>query len=440
VCSSDLAEWPDAYVPDHRIKIVISGTDSFLLNIALTTSLFHRCEQFSTNWCPFYEYKRVVGGTFESYKSSGGLFASDDIPEFIQAALVENLLRTIRHCAFDASRPNAYTDRLMDVSPAIIYKAIVSILKCTAEKSIKKHFTEYSNEKNILNFGEAVSNWRKEDKRELKKRVAEAMSVYDDFVGIDHPAETIEALIAFLTQVDCLAETYSTSANSGGASRVKDTLYYFSQAALMSYAALETVKGIMELSDINQADFERGIRQAAEGFINESIVIAHVLRCADKGDEVFRYRDERLREVDIVVKNFAARTVRLIEIKSKGQIETGAVFANEARHLYDDGVLANLGISDEYTVSRIVVYYGESKIIEHENGNLILTNIEDFTCHQRNWEAFAERLPYAKYIDRKVRRIADCGEPETLLGELAEAKRIVDAAPRKEPKQSKGKH
>ncbi|MDR1061888.1 MAG: AAA family ATPase [Clostridiales bacterium] len=387
-----VAEWPDAYVPDHKIKIVISGTDSFLLNMARVTSLFHRCEQFSANWCSFDEYKRITGASFEEYKSSGGIFASDGMPEFIQAALVENLLRTMRHCAFDASRPNAYTDRLLDVSAAIVYKVIVSVLKCTAEKSIKRHFAEYANEKNVLDFGEAVSNWTKEDKRDLRKRVAEAMAVYDDFNGIDYPAETVEMLIAFLLQVDCLTEAYSAAANFGGAG-VKDALYYFSQAALMSYAAGETVKDALELSDINQAEFERGIHQAAEGFINESVSFAHVLRSAKKSDEVFRYRDEKLREVDIVVKNFADKTVRLIEVKSKGRIDVRTIFANEARHLYDDGVLANLGISDEYAVSRLVVYCGDSKIIEHQKGNLALAGIEDFICHQRDWELFAGQLP-----------------------------------------------
>jgi predicted AAA+ superfamily ATPase len=373
-----VAEWPDAYVPDHKIKIVISGADSFLINIARVTSLFHCCAQFSANWCSFDECRRVTGATFDMYKTSGGIFASESMPEFIQAALVENLLRSMRHCVFDASRPNAYTDRLLDVNAAIIHQAIISILKRAVEKSIKRRFVEYANEKNLLEFGEAVSNWTKDEKRELKKHVAEALEIFDGFEGIEHPLATIDMLIAFLLQVDVLMETCGAM----GFGDVKDKLYYFSQAALMSYAVEETVKGLLKLRGINHVEFERGVRQAAEGCINESIVFAHVLRDAGQKDEVFRYRDAKLREIDIVVKNFMKKTIKLIEVKSKDKIDVGTVFKNEARNLYDDDVLSNLGVSDEYAVKRFVVYFGESKVVERQKGDLALANIEDFICRQ----------------------------------------------------------
>jgi predicted AAA+ superfamily ATPase len=367
------AEWPDRYVTGKQIKIIISGTDSFLLNLARATSLFHRYEQFSTNWCSFEEYRRIHSLPFRSYKTEGGIFKiKDNMSEFIQSAIVTNLLHTIKHSSFDTEYQNAYSDRLIGVNAAAIYKAIVSILKCTVEKPIKKHFAEYANDKNILDFGEAVSNWTKDDKYDLRNRVADAMTLYNDFDGIEHPHAVIETLIAFLRQIDCLTATYSTPAING----VKDTLYYFSQPALMSFAIDETLKGVLELGDINHVEFERGIRQAAEGFINESIVFAHVLRGAKKKDEVFRYRDEQFREIDIVVKNFSNKTVQLIEVKSKDKLDVNSVFSNEARHLYDDEVLAKLGINNEYKISRIIVYLGDSKILNHDKGNLALENIE----------------------------------------------------------------
>jgi hypothetical protein len=58
------ADWSDEYTPDHKIKIIIAGTDSFLLNIAKSTSLFHRYEQFQANWCSFAEFSRIKSNNY----------------------------------------------------------------------------------------------------------------------------------------------------------------------------------------------------------------------------------------------------------------------------------------------------------------------------------------------------------------------------------------
>ena len=46
---NESAEWADKFVPCNRIKIVISGTDSFELWLAMGRALYHRYVRFSTN-------------------------------------------------------------------------------------------------------------------------------------------------------------------------------------------------------------------------------------------------------------------------------------------------------------------------------------------------------------------------------------------------------
>ncbi|MCL2814038.1 MAG: AAA family ATPase, partial [Oscillospiraceae bacterium] len=58
---NESAEWADMFVPRYRIKIIISGTDSFMLWTAQKTSLFHRYVLFAANWNSYPEYKRVIG-------------------------------------------------------------------------------------------------------------------------------------------------------------------------------------------------------------------------------------------------------------------------------------------------------------------------------------------------------------------------------------------
>jgi predicted AAA+ superfamily ATPase len=379
------AEWPDVYVPANRIKIIISGTDSFLINIARGTSLFHRCVQFSTNWNSYDEYRKIQGKSYEDYKAAGGIFIAEPMPEFIQAAVVKNLLHTLEHCVDDAGRTNEYTTRLGSIDDATIYKAIVSILKCSVEADIKRHFVKYANDKNIMDFGPAIQNWTKQSKQDVKKQVAEALSVYSDFKSVKNPEWAIEALISYLVKIGCLGESFVATSDIGG---IRENIYYFTHNALMYYAVQETINGAIKIGGANSRAFQDGIKQAAEGYLNESIVFAHVLisvsgRVDIKDlfkETVFKYRDFD-REIDVVDIDHTKKILRLIEVKSKSKIDVNRVFKNEARHLYDDEVLKNIGADDEYAISRIIVYQGESKAIPHPKGNLILSNIEEFLCN-----------------------------------------------------------
>ena len=383
------AEWADSWVPQNRIKIIISGTDSFLLWLARGTSLFHRYEQFSTNWNSFAEYKRITGNSYDEYKTAGGIFTIEPMPEFIRAALVENLIRSIEHYFDDANRTNEYTSRLYGIDAAVIYKAVISILKCAVELDLKRHFMKNANTKNIVDLGNAVSGWSAKEKHDIKERVAESLAVYEDFIGIEKPKWVIEVLVEFLMKIGCLTKTFTAPSDFGGN---RDELYYFSHNAIMYYAVEETIGGVLSLGGINKDEFTSGIKQAAEGYLNESIVFAHVLVGAGKDDKVFKYRDAQNREVDIVVINRETNTLRLIEVKSTNNINDKSVFIDEARHLYDDEILDNIGVSNSFTVSRIVVYKGENHIVSHEKGDLLNLNIEDFISHSDDLTAYLTRI------------------------------------------------
>jgi predicted AAA+ superfamily ATPase len=373
------AEWADLFVPMYGIKIIVSGTDSFLLWFSRGTSLFHRYVQFSANWCNYAEYKRVQDKTFEDYKTRGGIFTSDTAPEFIRSAVVDNLLHSIDHCLEDANRTNEYTGRLYGIDAAVIYKAIISILKCAVELDIKNHFIKNADARNIMDLGDAISGWSAIDKRDIKERVAESLDIYSEFKGIDRPELVIEALVSFLVKVGCLVEAFSATSDFGGNRR---ELYYFSHNALMYYAVQETINGVLSLDGINRTDFQRGIRQAAEGYLTESIVFAHILHAAGPGEKVFKYRDLDEREIDTVVINRQEKTIHLIEVKSRSEIDARSVFTDEAQHLYNDEIIKNIGIGDDFDITRVVVYSGENREIPHAKGNLKLANIEEFICRQ----------------------------------------------------------
>lgn len=381
------AEWADILTPCHRIKIVISGTDSFLIWTAQKKSLFHRFEDFPTNWNSFPEYAKVMEKPYDTFKREGGIFTKDTMPDFIQSAVVDNLLHTIAHCMDDAGRTTFYTDYLYGINETVIYKAIISILKCVAEDTIKKHFVEHAGKMNISDLGEAVSGLTTTEKRDIKARVAESIDLYKGFTPIEKPLDVINALIEFLVKIGCLIK-YSSGTNEFGE---KESLA-FTHNALMNYAAEETIRSLRNIKNINESIFDESIRQAMEGALNENVVLAHILQAVKSGTDVFKYRDADSREVDVVIINRDTKTVRLIEIKSKTSIDEKYVFDNEARHLFDDNILKNIGVGDDFTVTRILVFRGKTSVAFRNGEHLLLVNIEDLLMEHRDINRYLDGL------------------------------------------------
>ena len=380
------SEWADIYVPMYRIKIIVSGTDSFLFWLAKSSSLFHRYVQFSATWVNYSEYKRVLGKNYADYKTSGGIFTSESIPEFIRTALVENLIRSIEHCFDEANRTNEYTSSLIGIDAAVIYKAIISILKCAVESDIIRHFVKNSENRNIIDLGSAISDYSAKEKREFKERVADALDIYTNFTGVENPKHVIESLINFLVKIDCLAE-FRTGMSDNGKSQ---TTYTFTHNALMNYVTWETVQGILNLEDVNKPEFVDAIHQAAEGVVSETIVNAHIIRGAENGDIIFKYRDFENREIDTVVVNRKLKTACLIEVKSKSNIDRVRLFINEAKHLFNKEIQKNIGIDEDFAVFHILVYSGKTECIRSATNILILVNIEDFLMnHMDFWHYFS---------------------------------------------------
>ncbi|MDR1826821.1 MAG: ATP-binding protein [Methylobacteriaceae bacterium] len=383
-----VAEWADRIVPGRKVKIVISGTDSFLLWLTREDALFHRFEQFSTNYMTYSEYKRVVGKSFENYKHHGGLFESGNVESFLRQSIVDNLIHTLDHCFDGILRRNVYTDLLYGLSPAVIYKAVISILKSTAEDSIRRMFIRDAHQRTIADLGTAVSGWSKQNKDDIKKRIADEMSIYDDFRGIKHPGEVIDALIGFLLNIGCLTEFKSSL--TGIASTQSN--YYFTQNALMSYAVNETIDALGKIGSIQQRVFEQSIEQAAEGAMNETIVATHILHSVKPDEKAFKYRDLQGREIDCVVLNRENGYARLIEVKSAVAVNPNAVFSADARHLYDAELLENLGLDKSFKVMRILVYKGRTRRLKRREDDLVLANIEEFISNCADISNFASAV------------------------------------------------
>jgi predicted AAA+ superfamily ATPase len=417
---TDCAEWADTFVPAKRVKIVISGTDSFELWLTMNRSLYHRYVRFSTNRNTFPEFHRVLGQSYEEYKTVGGVFLSNAesetegkshgenkaaIEQFIQAAVVENLIHTLEHCNEGYDNKNYYYDWLYAIDKQVIFKGIISILESTVWAAIRKNFIQDIDYKNIPALGSAISKWDEIEKRDMKARIADSLNVYQEFRKIENPAGTIDALVEFLIKVGCLLESSTSTSDLVDGQRT----LYFAHNALMNYAVGETVRGILTLTDIDQQAFIDALKQAAEGSINENIVYFHLLHSLKGNQKIFRYRDADNREIDAVIIDRDAKTLTLIEVKSKMRIEKASLVKNEAKHLLDDVILKNIGVSDDYTIIRAIVYKGQDIYAEGKDTAILLISVETLLKHYQDLDDYLlKRLEQAraKIAHKKANRDA----------------------------------
>jgi predicted AAA+ superfamily ATPase len=393
------AEWADTFAPIRKIKIVVSGTDSFELWLAMNRALFHRFVRISANRNTFPEYKRVWGKGYGEYKKMGGIFISGieksanetaqpaPIERFIESAVVDNLIHTLEHCNDNSGCANYYYDWLYALDKQVIFKGAVSILESTAEAALRKSFIKDADGKNIPNLGIALSNWPDPEKRGMKERIAEQLGVYKNFRKIEDPAGTIEALTAFLVKIGCLVESAS-----GPSEYSRQKTLYFAHSALMNYALEETAAGILSIDGIDRGKLISALNQAAEGALSENIVHVHAILSAREGDKVFRYRDADAREIDVAIINREHKILRLIEAKSKSAIDCSRVFQNEAKRLFAPEALESIGVDGSYSVTRIIAYNGESVAKMRGGDALLLVNTEELLSSFWNLDALAEKM------------------------------------------------
>jgi predicted AAA+ superfamily ATPase len=442
------AEWADKLIPENRIKIIVAGTDSFELWLAMNRALYHRYVCFSTNRNTYPEYERVWGGNFPDYKAKGGIFLSHEesaeqerspgsqihgsvaLETFIKDAIVDNLLHTLAHSAEYTDATNYYTDWLYAIDEQVIFKGVISILKSTVETFIRKNFIQDANKKNIPNLGEVISNWSDPEKQDIKEKIAQSIGIYRNSIKIENPAGSIDALINFLVKIGCLME------GATGVSDLAETqkTLYFAHTALMNYAIDETKRGIMSIKDIDRNEFSKSLEQAAEGSLLENIVYTHILQGVKKTEKVFRYRDPEAREIDVVIIDRKAKTLRLIEIKNKSKMSGKTAVLKDGKNLFDKEIIKNIGIDSSFAVTRAILYKGENRFTVNNGEILHLLNIESVLMHYNQLSYYHDQLNEKALDIIKALNMPDTEKKDSVLYFLKNHKTEMSLPPKSKHK------
>lgn len=89
-------------------KIILSGTDSYALELASHDELYDRCHLFHTTYIPYKEYNRLLGKDLDEYIKYGGtltdgktFYNKESNDDYINSAIVQNIERSLARVGRD---------------------------------------------------------------------------------------------------------------------------------------------------------------------------------------------------------------------------------------------------------------------------------------------------------------------------------------------------
>ncbi|MDR1643480.1 MAG: AAA family ATPase [Clostridiales bacterium] len=385
-------EWADLSDPIHRLKIIITGTDSFLLWFAMEEGLKYRYVCFLSNSSTFPEYKRLLGKGYDEYKVHGGVFLPEyaavsalspgnknvRIENFIEGAVVYNMMHSLEIYKEDYTSDRYFLNWLSFIDKPVIFKGIIHLLEQIAGAMIKNSLIHHSIEPISTNSVKAIEHWSALEKIEIKAKFAE------NFLEIDYPDFTLDVMLLFLINIGLLIKSGSSFSDL---TKMQETLY-FAHPAVMSYVLDQAKRSLWSISGFDTGNLSSSLPDASERALNANIVYCHFLRFSEDSDKIFLYHDQNDREIDVVSVNRRLNWLRLVEVESKSEFDDSMVFDNEAKDLYDKEILKNIGVDEKFSIIRIIAYNGENKCIANIKGDLILLNIEDLLCRIKDLDAF----------------------------------------------------
>jgi hypothetical protein len=224
------------------------------------------------------------------------------------------------------------------------------------------------------------------NKYDIKTQIVDQIEIYQNSKKIKHSEDSRKrfyAFISFLIEIGLLIESESTSSDLA---KPKSTLY-FAHPTLLNHELHLTKYAMYKVKDIYKDSFAKSFYQVTDGALNEAIVYCHFILLSDEEDKIFLYQDNKQREIDVVSINRRLNRLRLIEVKINSII-VSKVFTDEAKDLYDDEILKNICISENFTITRIIAYRGSNMRVANEKGDLYLLDIEDLLCRIKDLDDF----------------------------------------------------
>ena len=345
----------DTLSSNNRLKIVLTGTDSYVFNLANLTSLFGRAYYSHSTLLRYSEYKRVTGLELNDYMTDGTLFGNlytdRTIVNNINSMIIGNIINTIeRNKEFLSS--NAIYGNICRLNKGMLGAIVYYILTSVCDTKFKRNINSIASKPLGNNKTDFLANALNIDPNDIPKVVSGIST--NDFLTIIAILDQLD----LVKQVDNLANTLLLNEASENFKQVTDVEMCVLQPGLIW--SLLTIFNIQDSIKI--------------GKITENIVIMSLLgtqrikgyHLVSIGFLKYEYNNQQ-HEIDVVLRVNNDNTFRehnvYIEVKSGCKKEKSYI-----KHLTDKSLsLFKSGI-------KLVIYTGKTDL----TSPIKWVNLEDF--------------------------------------------------------------
>lgn len=387
----------DAYSV-RGIKVVLYGTNSLGFHLATGNELFDRAHLLHTTYIPFKEYNYVLGKGIDEYIEYGGtltdgvnnvFYNSTTTSFYTNSAITDNICHSIHNWGV---RGNYALDVLHDLDShneleSFINKVVEYHNRTFLADVINKEFKSHDlgsllqiMSQRTYEFGNPAFL----DTKELSEDIRVALGIKQvHFFSADE--NMVEIIIHYLKALDVLYEIpYDAWLDKSGLTPHSNEKYIFTQVG-MRYSQAETFVRTL----LSEKPFDNYSKQQRElifktidndikGGILEDIVFYQLSAELDgksRDIAVMKYCNADNKEIDIVVFDFAAQSVCLIEVKHSSVQTEGQI-----KNLCDPELCAEIERKAGLPiVNKAVVYLGKSG----EFNGVLYINVEEFLCHSQ---------------------------------------------------------
>lgn len=369
-----------------KTKIIVAGTQSFILDEASRNILFDRIDFIHTTFISFREFHRIMGEcTILDYIRFGGVLSgsrdkndSETYYEYIQSSIIDNIKHTLSYYTFD-SKWKAIDTQIKREE----FDTLISIFldTCNIDDTINRVNKTYKSSHlgsaaDLYNSYarkhklEGVKRLTKEDISLLQNHISVNLKLYDIGAGrIDTIRAFLYEIVGVLIKLDVLMYRRTFV----GKESIDDLLFVqpglrYKQIMYIIDILYKEVLGSLDGIDI----LKQKLLEDIEGRLIEEALIVNWQKLYPEY-RVYRYT-EFGKEIDIVVENNKGE-LALFEVKRSSIMYP----EGQARWLIDNSIQEGLEHQGRRKIqTRYVLYNGDNNNISYNGYMIRYRNITDF--------------------------------------------------------------
>lgn len=380
------------------LKIVIAGTDSYVLKMASWDKLYDRINLINTTYISYKEYKYLYGNkyTIYDYLKFGGTLNKDEFyekthtAEYIKTSISQNIINTIKKVEED----NKYLELSRLEAKGLLNKAIEQTIQDqNTELTVNTIIDDFKNKDLSLSIKNSKDkySYNELDKEELKQKLMKKLSIINNN-EIKVKENILKELKDVLKEINVFEEY--NKINLGEEKKV----YLFTQNGLRYKQAEELIKILKRDNDFNKYDdikknfLTTKIEETICGMILEHTVINACLETKNYTKQKAKGKLSKIPykitqitknngEWDMVIYNDKIKDIYEIKLSNKQDEYQYRWLIDEAME-EDDDIYSKYDIGKK-TRNRIVLYLGKDTNVEVKTKNgkkmkIQYKNIEKF--------------------------------------------------------------